>query len=98
MKKLILALCMVSALTLVARAEDAPAKKDAAPKHTLTAEQTTTRNELIAKYDTDKNGKLNKDEKAKMTPEDLAKWQAIYPAKKKGDAAPKADAPADKKQ
>ena len=97
MKKILLALCMASALTLVVRAEDAPVKKDAAPKHAITAEQKTTRDELIAKYDADKNGKLNKDEKAKMSADDLAKWQAIYPAKKKGEGEAKPEGKADKK-
>lgn len=63
MKKYI-ALALVTALSVVA-AEN-PEKKHG-PK--LTDEQKA----IVAKYDTNKDGKLNKEERAKITPEDAAK-------------------------
>jgi hypothetical protein len=90
MKKLILAVvAALCATALVAQAQDAaaPAKK---AKKELTAEQ----KELLAKYDTNKDGKLSKEEKAAMTAEDKAKWG---PANGKKKAASPAEG-ADKKQ
>ena len=95
MKKLLIALCMASALTLAARAEDAPAKKDGPKKAPMTAEQKALNDEMKAKYDENKDGKLSKEEKARFSAEDKARWDAAFP-KKKADAAPKADAPAEK--
>lgn len=83
MKKLIIAACFTCALAIAANAEG-EAKKAAAPGQ----EQKAIRKELTEKYDTDKNGKLNKEEKSKMTAEDLAKWNSAAPKKKEaGEAA-----------
>jgi hypothetical protein len=74
MKKLsvVLALGLLCATTLTLKADDtAPADKKAARKA------------LIEKYDTDKNGKLSKDEIAKMTPEDKAAWDKLGTGHKK---------------
>jgi hypothetical protein len=40
---------------------------------------------IIAKYDTNKDGKLDKEERAKMTPEDAAKLPPPPDRKKKKD-------------
>jgi hypothetical protein len=81
MKKLLLALCFACALTLVARAEDKPAdSKQEGKKPALTAEQKAARKALLEKYDTNKNGKLDKEERAKISAEELEK--AGYPARK----------------
>jgi opacity protein-like surface antigen len=93
MKKLIiaaLALCCATALTVQAQ--------DAAPKkHTkLTAEQQKVMTELLAKYDTNKDGKLDKTEKSAMTQEDKDKLIAagLGHAKKKAGASTATNAPA----
>ena len=80
MKKLIVALCFTSLLAVAAHAEDKPAATKPEAKKTLTAEQKTARKALIDKYDTNKDGKLDKDERSKATSEELEK--AGYAAKK----------------
>ena len=66
MKKVIVALCFTCALVIAAQAQE---KKDKA-----TPEQKTARKELLDKYDTNKDGKLDKDERAKMSKEDKEKY------------------------
>jgi hypothetical protein len=78
MKKLIVALCFTSLLAVAAHAEDKPAAKP--EKKTLTAEQKTARKALVEKYDANKDGKLDKEERSKATSEELEK--AGYAAKK----------------
>jgi hypothetical protein len=51
--------------------------------HKMTAEQ----KELLEKYDTNKDGKLDKEEKSKMTAEDKEKWGKSFSGKKKKDAS-----------
>ena len=72
MKKYI-ALALIAAVSVVAA--DKGEKKQ---RPQLTEEQKA----IIAKYDTNKDGRLDKDERAKMTPEDAAKLPAP-PQKKK---------------
>jgi hypothetical protein len=69
MKKLLVAVIgMLCVTALVVNAQDAkPEKKK------LTAEQQALQKEMLAKYDTDKNGKLDKTERAKMSAEDKDK-------------------------
>lgn len=93
MKKLLataLALCCASVLMVQAQDAAAPAKK---AKKELTAEQKQVMADMLAKYDTDKNGKLDKTEKAAMSQEDKDKMikAGLGMAKKK---APATDAPA----
>jgi hypothetical protein len=60
--------------------------QDAAPKkHKLTPEQQQVMTDMLAKYDTNKDGKLDKTEKAAMSAEDKAAWAKAFPphAKKK---------------
>ncbi|MEY4387603.1 MAG: hypothetical protein RLY20_2886 [Verrucomicrobiota bacterium] len=84
MKKLIVALCFTCVLALAAHAEDkAEGKKSESKKPALTAEQKSARKALVEKYDTNKDGKLDKEERAKISAEELEK--AGY-AKAKGEA------------
>ena len=73
MKKLLVALCFTCVLALTVQAGEG--KK----KHELTAEQKaeqkTLKKDLLAKYDTNKDGKLDKEEKAKVSAEDKAKLE-----------------------
>jgi hypothetical protein len=58
-------------------ADPAPAPVPA-PKHepkVLTPEQKTLLKEITAKYDTNKDGKLSAEERAKISPEDKAKME-----------------------
>ena len=90
MKKLIIAtVALLCATALVVQAQDAPKKA----KKELTAEQKQVQKDMVAKYDTNKDGKLDKEEKAAMSAEDKAAWAKAFPkmgGKKKADAAPEA--------
>jgi len=79
MKKLLVALvALCCATAIVVQAQDAAPKKKK-----LTAEQQTVMTEMLAKYDTNKDGKLDKTEKAAMTPADKAAWDKAFPPHKK---------------
>jgi hypothetical protein len=76
MKKFLVAVMgMLCATALVIHAQDAanttPTTKPAKKK--LTAEQQALQKDMLAKYDTDKNGKLDKSERASMSAEDKEK-------------------------
>jgi len=84
MKKLILAaIALCFATAIVVQAQDAAPKK----QHKLTAEQKQVQADMLAKYDTNKDGKLDKTEKAAMTPEDKATWAKAFPKPGKKKAA-----------
>jgi hypothetical protein len=51
--------------------------------HTLTDEQKTLKKEMLEKYDTNKDSKLDRGEKSKMTKEDKKKWSQTFGHKKK---------------
>jgi hypothetical protein len=72
MKKILVAVMgMLCATALVVNAQDATSSK---PKKTkLTAEQQALEKEMVAKYDTNKDGKLDKSEKAAISKEDKEK-------------------------
>ena len=72
MKKSLIALCITCALSLAAYADD-DKKSEGAKKQEPTAEQKAARKALIEKYDTNKDGKLDKEERAKVSEEDKAK-------------------------
>lgn len=69
MKKLLTVLCLTCAFALVSQAAPKEGKKREAP----TAEQKAARKALLEKYDTNKDGKLDKDERAKITEEERKK-------------------------
>lgn len=80
MNKLLVAIVTTAcALAITAKAADSPDK----PK--LTKEQKAERKALIEKYDSNKDGKLDKEERAKMTKEDKEKLQSLSGAKKKSE-------------
>jgi hypothetical protein len=75
MKKILTILCVTCALAVAAQAQETKKKHEPSPEAKA----------LLEKYDTNKDGKLDKAEKSKMTAEDKEKWQkANHPNKKKG--------------
>lgn len=83
MKKLLVAaIAMLCATTLVVQAQDGAAKKEKKP---LTAEQKALWKEIVTKYDANKDGKLDKTERAAISAEDQAKLEkaGVTHAKKK---------------
>ena len=68
MKKTALALLLVSALASTVQAGEKGKKHQPA-----SAEQKAVRKQMLEKYDTNKDGKLDKDEKSKMSAEDKEK-------------------------
>jgi Ni/Co efflux regulator RcnB len=93
MKKLMLtAIALLCATTIMVQAQDAAPKKE---KKKMTPEQKQVMSDMLAKYDTNKDGKLDKTEKDAMSAEDKAAWAKAFPTKgkKKSADAPAADAP-----
>jgi ABC-type transporter MlaC component len=83
MKKLLVAaLGLLCATAIVVQAQDAKPKKE------LTPEQQTVMKEMLAKYDTNKDGKLDKTERAAMTQEDKDKMAKAGLTKPKKSAHP----------
>jgi len=66
-KMLLVTAAILCAVSLTANASQG--------KHKLTPEQKALRKEIIAKYDTDKNGKLDKQERAKISKEDKERME-----------------------
>jgi opacity protein-like surface antigen len=60
MKKLLTALCLTCALTIAAQAEDATQTKKKHSAKAPTPEQKAAQKEILEKYDTNKDGKLDK--------------------------------------
>ena len=83
LKASLLALALISmAITAKAADGDQPPKK----RPELTEEQKKLRKELVEKYDKNKDGKLDGEERKAMTAEDKEKWAKASgraPAKKK---------------
>jgi len=73
MKKLLVALCLTSVLAFAAQAQDAASK----PKHTQTPEQKAVIKAILEKYDTNKDGKLSREERSNISAEDKAKMQKV---------------------
>jgi len=71
MKKLLVALCLTCALALTASA----AEKGKKHRKPLTDEQKAVMKDMLAKYDANKDGKLDKDERGKISAEDKAKMK-----------------------
>ena len=84
MKKILVAVMgILCATALVVQAQDVkPAKK------ALTPEQETLNKEMLAKYDANKDGKLDKTERAKISKEDLDKMTKAGLLKASKKAAP----------
>ncbi len=84
MKKLVVAaLGLLCATAILVQAQDAkPPKKD------LTPDQQAVMTEMLGKYDTNKDGKLDKTERAAMTKEDKDKMAKVGLTKPKKPASP----------
>jgi hypothetical protein len=92
MKKLMLvAVALLCATAITVQAQDSGPKKE---KKKMTPEQKQVMTDMLAKYDTNKDGKLDKTEKAAMSQQDKDAWAKAFPphGKKKADGAG-ADAP-----
>src|SRR5665647_3290722 len=75
MKKLLVAaLALFCATAIMVQAQDAAPKK---AKKALTPEQQTVQTEMLGKYDTNKDGKLDKTEKAAMSQTDKDKMTCL---------------------
>lgn len=86
------ALCFTCAFAVAAQAAESQPKKKSEGKSAAAAEQKALRKEILEKYDTNKNGRLNKEEKAKISAEDKEKFNKAFPERKKKDAGhPEAD-------
>jgi hypothetical protein len=84
MKKLLVAaVALFCATAIVVQAQDATPKKE---KKKMTAEQKQIMTDMLAKYDTNKDGKLDKTERAAMSQEDKDKMT-------KAGLGPKKNAP-----
>ena len=83
MKKLLVALCLTCALALTLQAQETKKKRE------LTDEQKTVMKDMLAKYDANKDGKLDKDERAKISAEDKEKMDkaGLGQKKKKKDTS-----------
>lgn len=83
MKKLLqIALGILFATALTVSAADEP-KKEGKKRPELTDEQKAVRKEMNEKYDTNKDGHLDKEEKEKMSAADKEKYAKAFPARKK---------------
>lgn len=83
MKKLLqIALGVLFATALTVSAADEP-KKEGKKRPELTDEQKAVRKEMHEKYDANKDGKLDKEEREKMSAADKEKWGKAFPPRKK---------------
>ncbi len=89
MKKILsLALGLLVAGAVVSRAADEPAPEKKGKRAPLTEEQQKLMKEMVAKYDENKDGRLNAEERTKISKEDKEKMdKAGIPSggKKKGE-------------
>jgi hypothetical protein len=92
MKKiLVAAIGLLCATAIVVQAQDAKPKKE------LTPGQQMVMTEMLAKYDINKDGKLDKGERAKMSQEDkdrMVKFHLMKPEKPAAPADASTNAPA----
>jgi hypothetical protein len=73
MKKLLAIMLGIAVLGLVSvKAEE---KKKEGEHHKMTEEQKKVMKDMVAKYDTDKDGKLGKEEREKMSADDKKKMK-----------------------
>lgn len=79
MRKLLALVVTLGALTVVNAVNAQPAPDKPKKEHpALTAEQQKLRADLLAKYDTNKNGKLDPEELAAVSPEDKPKLKEAH--------------------
>jgi hypothetical protein len=89
MKKTIMAVCITCALSIAAFADDDGKKSENGKSHEVTPEQKAIRKALIEKYDTNKDGKLDKEERAKISDADKAKMKEARGAGQKQEGKDK---------
>jgi len=97
MKKILITLIgLLCATTLVVNAQDANPTKH----QQLAAERKALKKEMLEKYDTNKNGKLDKAEKAKISKEDRERMEkaGLLKKKKSKKAAEQTAAPIEEKK
>lgn len=82
MKKLLAIALGVALLGIVGVQADE--KKEGDKKPAMTAEQKKVWKEIVTKYDADKSGRLNKEERAKFTEEDKKKLKDAGIAQREG--------------
>lgn len=92
MKKLLTALCFTCALAIAAQAEEGTQTKKKHPAKPPTPEQKATQKEILEKYDANKDGKLDKEERAKISAEDKTKMEKAGMGHKKKAGEKKEDA------
>ena len=87
LRALILAVGLLSCLTLTATADDDDKKPAQGKRGQLTEEQLKVRKEILAKYDKNKDGKLDAEERKAISAEDKEKLKAagLGPRKKKDE-------------
>lgn len=83
-------LILTVTLTLTLNAQDGPKKE----RPTLTPEQKKLQSEFIAKYDTNKDGKLNTQERSKVSVEDRKKMRDLGLGRPRGGPKPPLNKPA----
>ena len=70
MLKYVALFCLVLGLNVNAQEGPKGPPHERPPRHEVNKEQKQLHEELLKKYDVNKNGKLERDEREKMTPED----------------------------
>lgn len=85
MKKLLLTTLVCTAFAVAVRAEDDKKPAEKGGKRQMTEEQRTLMKDLRAKYDTNKDGKLDAEERKAISAEDKEKMNkaGLGPRKKK---------------
>jgi hypothetical protein len=83
MMKLMTALCFTCALAVAAQAEEGTDTKKKRQGKPLTAEQKATQKEILEKYDANKNGKIDKTERASISAADKEKLEKAGLGRKK---------------
>lgn len=74
MKKLLVAIAaIICATSMMVQAQDSTNSAPKKPMHKLTAAQQKVMDEMLAKYDTNHDGKLDKEERSKISAEDKQK-------------------------
>ncbi|MFA6563299.1 MAG: hypothetical protein WCV00_15425 [Verrucomicrobiia bacterium] len=78
MKFIISVLTAIAVCCMVATAAEGKKKGDG-KRPPMTAEQKEFQKKMVEKYDANKDGKLDKEEAAKMSDEDKAKRKELFP-------------------
>jgi hypothetical protein len=87
MKRILTAVCLTTALAFAAHAGDSGTNTERQIKAGASKGQSATMKELLAKYDTNKDGKLEKNERAKMSAADKAKLEELRAAHQHKDTS-----------